>query len=855
MSETKSKSLPRKSPLSHGDVSKGNRSGKQIYQKAWGTWLLACLGSFAIFLLRYQAETIPIASISEYAILISGSFLVHYGIGRKLYDAGTGHNNSIAKQRLLFLAGLLIILAPWIRNFVIRSIFGGRGEATELVWLGMLQHAAVWQAAVAVTPRHEWTSFLLSCFMMLFGVATSDRNGMVLVVIPFGLLASWWLLSQYWKSVAKGFVAHKSVPLVRIRLGIIGALIGLTAIVGVIAINSGRGIISLDGFMPTSGGKGGNDQAARQGVGDGDMMVAAKDQAFTFGPIESEVFLESQLPSLYDLATERYGEAKKPNKEVSRAVSLEQQAKHTHEKITESKQKSREFSTLRTPNQQSSQARPGDKKSNAILHVIGTLPLHLRLETYDRFDGLEWSQSDVDLKKQASQFQITNLAGKPWASTANYVPDIVWPVRERATIKIIQYKSIRIPTPALTTHVHVDKIDQADFYSLTPDGQLCMPSREYIPQLTVLHLLYHTPSLHVLRDANETLSQLSYDESRLQVEGNGHFAFLASYLQVPDSLKSDSLKSLTALRKSWLNDIPESIQENWTDWQRVEAIVSSFREKCVVDPELELSDDVSETITHVLTKKRGTDYHIASAAIMLLRDWQIPCRLVTGFYCGTDRWDRSAGMAEVLSEDLHTWVEVYVHGAWIPVEPSGTYSQPREHRSWYQWCMEAAWATRDSVLSHPLRYAMGLLLIVAMVMMRLRLANAVASTLAILTVWLPSETRVRVVLRLLRFRDWLGGVRFPKGVTLSSWLEDQFQYLPTLNKEDRSGFLAAVQHLAYAPKKRSHLQPIFDQHLTKMFWSVVVQGFTDLVRLESVFRKRKKSSLSSKVTLGNPNVI
>ncbi len=80
------------------------------------------------------------------------------------------------------------------------------------------------------------------------------------------------------------------------RLGVIGALVCLTAIVGLIAINSGSGIVSLDGFMPTSGGKGGNDQAARQGVGDGDMMVAAKDQAFTFGPIESEVFLESQLP-------------------------------------------------------------------------------------------------------------------------------------------------------------------------------------------------------------------------------------------------------------------------------------------------------------------------------------------------------------------------------------------------------------------------------------------------------------------------------------------------------------------------------------------------------------------------------
>lgn len=844
------KALVRKSPKLQGNVSQRNRSDSMHYQKAWGTWLLACLGSFAIFLLRFQAETAPLASITEYSILIAGSFCVHYLMGRYIAEQNTAVRDSATKRRVLFLVGILIILAPWIRNLITRSVLGGRGEATELVWLGMLQHAAVWQAAIALSPRQEWTSFLLSCFMMLFGVATSDRTGMVLVVIPFGLLASWWLLSQYWKSVAKGFVAYKSVPLVRIRLGVIGALVCLTAIVGLIAINSGSGIVSLDGFMPTSGGKGGNDQAARQGVGDGDMMVAAKDQAFTFGPIESEVFLESQLPSLYDLATEQYGEAKKPNKEVSRAVSLEQEAQHTHEKITESKQKSREFSTLRTPNQRSNAARPGDKKSNAVLHVIGTLPMHLRLESYDAFDGLEWSQSDVDLKKQATVFQVTKIADKPWAVTSSYVPDIVWPVRERATIKIIQYKSIRIPSPSLTTHVHVDMVDQADFYSLTPDGQLCMPGRPYIPQLTVLHLLYHTPSLHLLRTIDEPLNQLSYDEHRLQREGNGHYSFLSHYLQIPSSLTK-----IADWRGELLRDVPRSIQNQWTDWQKVEAIVNALREQCVVDPNFELADDVDETITHVLTEKRGTDYHLASTAVMLLRDWRIPCRLVTGFYCDTNRWDRSAGMAEVLSEDLHTWAEVYVHGAWIPIEPSGNYKRPREHRTWYQWCLEIAWASRDSLISHPVRYASGFLVVLAMVLFRRRIANALASGIAAVCLFLPMQTQVKVVLRLLQFRDWLSGVRFSRGMTVSRWLEEHFKYLPSLRSEDRAGLIATVQQLAYAPKTNSRSLPIIDRQLTKMFWTIVMQGFSDLVRLDSLFRRRKKSSLSANVPLGNPNVL
>lgn len=813
-----------------------------VFPKAWGTWLLAALGSFAIFLLRFQAETAPSAAIVEYSLLISGSLVAHYFVGRQCAAGPVGDRTNRGQKSLrinwMLIVGVLVVLSPWIRNLVTRSS-GGRGEATELVWLGMLQHAAVWQAAIAVNSRQEWTSFLLSCFMMLFGVASSDRSGMVFIVIPFGLLASWWLLSQYWKSVSKGFVAHTSVPLVRIRLGIIGALVGLTALMGFLAINASSGIISLDGFMPTSGGKGGNDQAARQGVGDGDMMVAAKDQAFSFGPIESEVFLESQLPSLYDLATEKYGEAKKPNKEVSRAVSLEQQAQHTHEKITESKQKSREFSTLRTPSQGNSEARPGDKKSNAILHVIAALPLHLRLESFDQFDGFEWTQSDVDLKQHASAFRIAELGGKPWAVTANYVSEIVWPVRERATVKLIQYKSIRIPSPALATHVHVDKIDQADFYSLTPDGQLCMPSRPYIPQLTVLHLLYQIPSLHVLRNAEDALSRLSYDSQRVALDGSGHLRWLTNYLQVPASLTN-----LSNYRKSLLHAVPESIQREWTDWQKVEAIVSALRRDITIDPSLELSEDIEDTITHVFTDKRGTDYQIASAAAMLLRDWRIPCRLVIGFYCDSKRWDRVAGMAEVLAEDLHTWVEVYVHGAWIPIEPCGTYTVPREHRSWYQWCIEMAWATRDSMITYPIRYLSGCVLFIAVVLMRRRLANAIASILALVALGFPVSIRLRVLLNLLKFRDWLSGVQFPKGTTVSKWLGEHFRFLPAFSVEGRRQFTATVQQMAYAPRSNVQSSAASTPIVNELFWIVVGQGLSDLFRIESVFRKRKKLSRS-----------
>ncbi len=370
-------------------------------------------------------------------------------------------------------------------------------------------------------------------------------------------------------------------------------------------------------------------------------------------------------------------------------------------------------------------------------------------------------------------------------------------------------------------------VDQADFYSLTPDGQLCMPGRPYIPQLTVLHLLYHTPSLHLLRTIDEPLNHCP-TMNRLQREGNGHYSFLSHYLQIPSSLTK-----IADWRGELLRDVPRSIQNQWTDWQKVEAIVNALREQCVVDPNFELADDVAETISHVLTEKRGTDYHLASTAVMLLRDWRIPCRLVTGFYCDTNRWDRSAGMAEVLSEDLHTWAEVYVHGAWIPIEPSGNYKRPREHRTWYQWCLEIAWASRDSLISHPVRYASGFLVVLAMVLFRRRIANALASGIAAVCLFLPMQTQVKVVLRLLQFRDWLCGVRFSRGMTVSRWLEEHFKYLPSLRSEDRAGLIATVQQLAYAPKTNSRSFPnrsttdqdVLDDRNARVFRSCTIRLF------------------------------
>ena len=77
-------------------------------------------------------------------------------------------------------------------------------------------------------------------------------------------------------------------------------------------------------LVPTSGGTDWSDPEARSGVGDGDHEVAASEHPESVGFTESEVYLETDRPSLYDAFNESYGEPFKPKK-TDKMIALGQQ--------------------------------------------------------------------------------------------------------------------------------------------------------------------------------------------------------------------------------------------------------------------------------------------------------------------------------------------------------------------------------------------------------------------------------------------------------------------------------------------------------------------------------------------------
>ncbi|MFN9549320.1 MAG: hypothetical protein ACK56Q_03475, partial [Pirellulaceae bacterium] len=308
-----------------------------------------------------------------------------------------------------------LVVWPLLSRIIQRQWMGLQGEALELCWIAMLQMGAWWLAAKACSLRERSLALVANSFLVLFVLATSENRWSLALAAVYGILVAWWMMSSYWDRIAKGFVAHETIPLVRLRVAALALLLGLLAPIGWIVSRSPISPRTLDGFLPTSGGRQGGDPSARRGVGDGDQLVGATQEATTFGPVESELFLESQMPSLYDVASEIYGEAIPKVRRYQRAVALQSEVRETEREGSESRKSGREFSALRTARRQPPGEPLAGTSSRAVCYLIGRTPIHLRLDTLERFDGLDWrSELPGEAGGAGEPKRLENRAGKPW---------------------------------------------------------------------------------------------------------------------------------------------------------------------------------------------------------------------------------------------------------------------------------------------------------------------------------------------------------------------------------------------------------------------------------------------------------
>ena len=217
------------------------------------------------------------------------------------------------------------------------------GDPNEIIALLCIQNAAL-VTALSPVVLHRRMSCLLSSFLVLFVVFATVDPAVYFAAGVFGFLGIWTLMGNYWDRLSVRLATHsrRQVPL-RGSLMLV-SLLGLLLVLS-LGLFWGRHAQApvLAGFMPTSGGDRWGDAYSRSGVGEGDQLISATDHASTVGPVESDLFLASEQPSLYDAFNDTYGEPVRRTPR-ERAIALDAKlGRESEQKIAESQQAGRDF--------------------------------------------------------------------------------------------------------------------------------------------------------------------------------------------------------------------------------------------------------------------------------------------------------------------------------------------------------------------------------------------------------------------------------------------------------------------------------------------------------------------------------
>lgn len=673
-------------------------------------------------------------------------------------------------ERLQPLAVVVWAAAPAVLECLLRSV--GIGEPTEIVMLVVVQNVAL---ALAAFPRGDHTRslpVLLSGSLVLFAIVIGERPPVYLFAAVFAVVLLWWLMARYWDRVQQAQPAASVESCWRARGGVLAGTIGAAVLIGLLVGRGGTTTYVLAGFLPTSGGDRWSDLFARAGVGDGEDLVAAKDQAHSFGPVESQLFLESQMPTLYDMFNDMYGDPPKPKKSAEKNIGLApDEVRQNHSRLATSEKGGREFSAVRRRKLGRHQS-PSDLPSNALLLIAGRVPLHLGLEAFDTFDGRTWTAAaPVSAKRPSPRLQ--REGERPWIVFAHGAALSLAGESDSHVIKFVNLKSNRVPAPPWLAAVHIDKVDRADFFGWTADGMIEMTEREQIPPLTVLQVRSQIANLTSLRErAAPVPNSAARVAQEVRPSPGGH--------------------STAILAREWTRGVAPG-------WQQVEAIVARLRTDFSFDPEAVAPEESPDVVAHFLRSGRGPDYLFATAAAMLIRELGYQTRLVGGLYARAERFDRGASQTAVLREDAHVWIEVSLDGrTWIAVEPTPGFAPPRESLPWSQR-LAAVWRQSLRWLGgHAGEIAAVVCLFALLWRTRIVWCDALLASVC-RSLGVRRSRRIPWTLWLLEWRSRLAGKPRPTSVTVSAWYRPLAVELPPQAGAPLLQFLQAADRALYAP--------------------------------------------------------
>ncbi|AMV18290.1 transglutaminase-like domain-containing protein [Planctomyces sp. SH-PL14] len=656
---------------------------------------------------------------------------------------------------LLVLLGLLPLAWEPIR----RQFLGG-GLPFELLTMRVLRNVILGLALLSPWRRFHSLTISLSLFLVLFSALHGSDIALRFLVGLFALGAVAWLVASHWTDVEQRLRTQQTRT--RPRWGVVAA-VGF-AVLGILLLSGGSSPVrsSLAGFLSSSGGTGRHDRFSRDGVGDGDQLVAGSERIQSFAPIDDAPFVSDHEPSLYDVFDDTYEEEVKRPREQDRAVGLppELAAKLKSHLQSRVEKANREFSTQRRPaSTEQAAATARSIASDALFHVAGRVPLHLRLQPYDLFDGVTWYPQEE--ARTSPPLQITTLSGEPWLALADRseVRTYLGPAESHA-IKVVRLDANVIPAPLHTHGIHIGQVDRADMYCPGPDGLIRL-DRKKLPSLVPIHLASRTVA------ADRIGSELSC----YSVVG-------PVFRNIPAAAEPEAI---AALAEAWTKGIPRG-------WSQVARIQDRLKTEYRLDPAARPSEDALSPVHDFLFHSRcGPDYQFATAAALLLRSLGYSTRLVSGFYANPAHYDADARHTPVLAEDAHVWAEVNVAGGdWLTVEAAPGYEVLAPPPSLWQQAQAAASRVAGVAVRNAVPLAAVALLLVGAFWNRQGLADRLDTLRWRLAPRRDAAAHLLATLHLIERRGARTGFARPTGATASRWLiENLSRRAPEISAELR----------------------------------------------------------------------
>ena len=652
---------------------------------------------------------------------------------------------------------------------------GGEGASPEALLLACFRGMLCGLLAVGITASETRFALAVTLFMVVLAAVVNDHPAAAMINAGYAAVAASGLAARAAGATSRG--GSGSLP----SLAGLASCLAVAATVALLGGSRDACGRALVGWLPLSGGDSFAFSWARDGVGDGENLVAAEKNPQATGPVNSGVFVTSHKPSLYDLFNDLYGEPPKPkNEERQRAFGLgPQELPPTDQHLADSEHAGREFSTVR-------KARPRARRpttelaARALVTLTGPAPAHLRLAVYDAFDGRSWRETSP--LAAAPRDCGLEHAGGDWMRWQ----EVPAPPLDAADIHAITIGTVRtgvLPLPARADAMRIDKIDRPDFF--------------------------RTPAADVVTlDGIEATAGTTVQARSLAggVDATGAIA-VTTPPAVDANLRDDAPAWAADVLDAWGIDRDPAA----AGWPQVARIVAEIQRRIVRDDAASPPADCPDTLRHVLTvSHRGRPYDFAGAAAILLRAGGYATRMVGGLHVSGDRRDVRSRRLVATADDAHVWAEIRdASGRWIPLEPTPGYRVRPPTVPWSTLALDglraaAAWMRARAIIIAAI--GAGLALLAAGAGFGWRWCVD-----ALATAWWRQAMRrgdvcpARATWHLIAWRAWLAGCSKRPSETVRDW--HRRTLAPAVHTNTLRAFLAGFERAAYGPATpadRSH---------------------------------------------------